>query len=115
MTATRILVVDDDSLIRMDLCATLQTLGYVVAGEAGDAQSAIHLARALRPDLVIMDVRMPGDLDGIDAVGPLTAEGIAPVLLLTAFSDPDLVRRAADAAVVGYLVKPFNEAALQPA
>ena len=115
MAETRILVVDDDSLIRMDLCDLLQRMGYVIAGEVGDAVSAINLARAVRPDLVIMDVRMPGEMDGIDAAAPLLAEGIAPVLLLTAFSDPELVQRAADAAVIGYLLKPFSEGSLRPA
>src|SRR5690349_1949652 len=93
MASTRILIVDDDSLIRLDLRDALGRLGYVVAGEAADGTSGLELARRLRPDLVIMDVRMAGDLDGIGAAAALTAEKIAPVLLLTAFSDDELVQR----------------------
>ncbi len=112
---TRILIVDDDSLIRLDLRGLLEQMGYAVVGEAGDAAGAISSARNLRPDLVFMDIRMAGDLDGIDAAATLTAENLAPVLLLTAFSDLELVQRAADAGVVGYLLKPFSEAELRPA
>jgi two-component system, response regulator PdtaR len=115
MAQTRLIIVDDDSIIRMDLRGLLTEMGYTVAGEAADAQTAITLARDIRPDLVIMDIRMPGDLDGIDAAATLTAEHIAPVLLLTAFSDPELVRRATEAGVVGYLLKPFSEGELRPA
>jgi response regulator NasT len=98
----------------MDLKEMLTSLGYVVVGEAGDGRSAVHLARELRPDLVIMDIKMP-DLDGIDAAGLLTQEAIAPVLLLTAYSDKDLIERAKEAGVVGYVVKPFRETDLAPA
>jgi response regulator NasT len=115
MAQTRIIIVDDDSLIRMDLRDLLQRMGYLVVGEAGDAQSGINTARSLRPDLVIMDVRMAGDKDGIDAAATLTAERLAPVLLLTAFSDMDLVQRATEAGVGGYLLKPFSEGELRPA
>src|SRR6476620_10580248 len=115
MAQTRLIIVDDDSIIRLDLRELLKGMGYNVIGEAADATSAINLARDIRPDLVIMDIRMPGDLDGIDAAATLTAEGVAPVLLLTAFSDPDLVRRATEAGVVGYLLKPFSEGELRPA
>ena len=83
-------------------------------GDAGDGVSAIHLARELRPDLVIMDIKMP-KLDGIQAAKVLTEEKIAPVLLLTAYSDRELVERARDAGVVNYIVKPFREAELLPA
>jgi AmiR/NasT family two-component response regulator len=113
MAQTRIMIVDDDSLIRLDLHDMLERMGYLVVGEAGDAQSAINAARALRPDLVIMDIRMGGELDGIDAAKLLTAEQIGPVLLLTAFSDIELVRRAKEAGVVGYVLKPFSEAELR--
>jgi len=85
-----------------------------VVGDAGDGVSAIHLARELRPDLVIMDIKMP-KLDGIQAAKVLTEEKIAPVLLLTAYSDRELVERARDAGVVNYIVKPFREAELLPA
>ena len=92
----------------------LTTLGYLVVGEAGDGVSAVNLARELRPDLVIMDIKMPG-MDGIAAAKVLTEEKVAPVLLLTAFSQQDLVERAKEAGVVGYIVKPFREAELVPA
>ncbi len=115
MTPTRILIVDDDSLIRMDLRELLHGMEYQIVGEAGDAQSAIHLARSLRPDLVIMDIRMSGELDGIDAAATLTAENLAPVLLLTAFSDMELVQRANEAGVTGYVLKPFSAAEIRPA
>ncbi len=92
----------------------LTNLGYLVVGEAGDGRSAVNLARELRPDLVLMDIKMP-DLDGIEAARILTEERIAPTVLLTAFSQRDLVERAKEAGVVGYLVKPIQEADLAPA
>jgi len=110
----RILIADDESLILMDLREMLTTLGYLIVGEASDGQSAVNMARELKPDLVIMDVMMPA-LDGIEAAKLLTAERIAPVLLLTAYSQTDLVERAKEAGVVGYLVKPFRESNLAPA
>ncbi len=114
MSQTRLVIADDESLIRMNLKETLVGLGYLVVGEAGDGVSAINLARELRPDLVIMDIKMP-KLDGIKAAEMLTQERIAPVVLLTAYSDRDLVERAKEAGVVSYLVKPFREADLLPA
>lgn len=114
MKRTRILIADDESLILMDLREMLTSLGYLVVGEANDGRSAVNMARELRPDLVIMDIKMP-DMDGIDAAKVLTAERIAPVLLLTAYSQQDLVERAKEAGVVGYLVKPFRESNLAPA
>jgi response regulator NasT len=110
----RLVIADDESIIRMNLRETLIGLGYLVVGDAGDGLSAIHLARELRPDLVIMDIKMP-KLDGIQAAKVLTEEKIAPVLLLTAYSDRELVDRARDAGVVNYIVKPFREAELLPA
>ena len=110
----RLVIADDESIIRMNLRETLVGLGYLVVGDAGDGVSAIHLARELRPDLVIMDIKMP-KLDGIAAAKVLTDEKIAPVLLLTAYSDRELVERARDAGVVNYIVKPFREAELLPA
>jgi response regulator NasT len=98
----------------MDLREMLSNLGYLVVGEVGDGRSAVNLARELRPDLVIMDIKMP-DLDGIEAAKILTEEKISPVLLLTAYSQRDLVSRANEAGVVGYLVKPFRESDLSPA
>ncbi|WP_029215312.1 ANTAR domain-containing response regulator [Kallotenue papyrolyticum] len=114
MAQTRLVIADDESLIRMNLKETLVGLGYLVVGEAGDGVSAINLARELRPDLVVMDIKMPR-LDGIQAAEILTQERIAPVLLLTAYSDRELVERAKEAGVVAYLVKPFREADLLPA
>ena len=110
----RLVIADDESIIRMNLRETLIGLGYLVVGDAGDGVSAIHLARELRPDLVIMDIKMP-KLDGIQAAKVLTEERIAPVLLLTAYPDRELVDRAREAGVVNYIVKPFREAELLPA
>ena len=114
MKRTRILIADDESLILMDLREMLTSLGYLVVGEANDGRSAVNMARELRPDLVIMDIKMP-DMDGIEAAQVLTAEKIAPVLLLTAYSQQELIDRAKEAGVVGYLVKPFRESNLAPA
>ncbi len=113
---TRVIIADDESIIRMDLREMLTNLGYLVVGEINDARSAVHAARELRPDAVIMDIKFEGeDYDGIDAARVLTEEKIAPVLLLTAYSQRELVVRAREAGVVGYLVKPFREADLVPA
>lgn len=114
MGQTRVVVADDESIIRMDLKEMLTGLGYLVVGEAGDGLSAVNLGRELKPDLVIMDIKMP-DLDGIAAAKILTEERIAPVLLLTAFSQTELVDGAKEAGVVGYIVKPFRESELVPA
>lgn len=114
MERHRVIVADDESIVRMDLREMLDSLGYLVVGEAGDGESAVHLSRELRPDIVIMDIKMPG-MDGIDAGKILTEERIAPVLLLTAYSQQDLVDRAKDAGVMAYIVKPFHEADLAPA
>lgn len=110
----RLVIADDESIIRMNLKETLVGLGYLVVGEAGDGVSVINLARELRPDLVVMDIKMP-KLDGIAAAKVLTEEKIAPVLLLTAYSDRELVDRAREAGVVNYIVKPFRDAELLPA
>ena len=110
----RLVIADDESIIRMNLKETLVGIGYLVVGEAGDGVSVVNLARELRPDLVIMDIKMP-KLDGIQAAKVLTEDKIAPVLLLTAYSDRDLVDRAREAGVVNYLVKPFKDAELLPA
>lgn len=114
MEKTRVIIADDESIICMDLREMLNNLGYLVVGEAGDGQSAVNLARELKPDVVLMDIKMP-DMDGIEAAKLLTSERIAPVVLLTAFSQRDLVERAKEAGVVGYLVKPIQEADLAPA
>jgi len=113
---TRVIIADDESIIRMDLREMLTSLGYLVVGEVGDARSAVNLARELRPDIVVMDIKFEGDdFDGIDAARSLTEAKISPVLLLTAYSQKELVVRAREAGVVGYLVKPFREADLVPA
>ncbi|HEX9015267.1 MAG TPA: response regulator [Chloroflexota bacterium] len=114
MAQTRVVIADDESIIRMDLREMLTNLGYLVVAETGDGQSAVNVARELRPDLVIMDIKMP-DLDGIQAARILTEERIAPVLLLTAFSQQELIDGAKEAGVVGYIVKPFRESELVPA
>jgi response regulator NasT len=114
MGQTRVVIADDESIIRMDLKEMLTGLGYLVVGEAGDGLSAVNLGRELKPDLVIMDIKMP-DLDGIAAAKILTEERLAPVLLLTAFSQTELVDGAKEAGVVGYIVKPFRESELLPA
>jgi AmiR/NasT family two-component response regulator len=111
---TRVIIADDEPIQRMDLKDVLTKQGYLVIGEAGDGQSAVNLARELRPDLVIMDIRMP-DMDGIAAAEVLTQEKIAPVLLLTAFGDQPLVERAKQAGVVNYIVKPLRESEVAPA
>ena len=110
---TRIIIADDESLIRMDLREMLSHLGYDVVGEASDGREAVELADRLRPDLVIMDIRMP-ELDGISAAQELAVRRIAPVVLLTAYSEQSLIGRAKDAGVCGYLVKPFRETELMP-
>ena len=98
----------------MDLREMLTNLGYLVVGEVGDGQSAINLTWELRPDIVIMDIKMP-DMDGIEAARILTQERLAPVLLLSAYSQQELVQRAKEAGVASYLVKPFRESDLTPA
>lgn len=110
----RVLVAEDEALIRMDLVEMLSDLGYEVIGEAADGESAIRLAEQLRPDVVMMDVKMPV-LDGITAAERIAEQQIAPVVMLTAFSQRELVDRATAAGVMAYLVKPFNQVDLAPA
>jgi len=114
MERTRVIIADDESLIRMDLREMLTNLGYLVVGEVADGRSAVNQARELRPDVVIMDIKMP-DMDGIEAAKVLTEERISPVVLLSAYSQRDLVQRAREAGVVAYLVKPYREEELSPA
>jgi AmiR/NasT family two-component response regulator len=118
VTATRpplrVLVAEDEGLIRMDLVEMLEEDGYTVVGQAGDGASAVRLATELRPDLVILDVKMPV-LDGLSAAEQVVEARIAPVVILTAFSQRDLVERAREAGVMAYLVKPFQRKDLLPA
>jgi AmiR/NasT family two-component response regulator len=113
-TPVRVLIAEDEALIRLDLKEMLEEEGYQVAGETGDGESAVQLATALRPDLVILDVKMPV-LDGISAAERIAADHLAPVVILTAFSQRELVDRARDAGAMAYLVKPFTRADLVPA
>ena len=114
MERTRVIIADDESLVRTDLREALTELGYLVVGEVGDGQSAVNMARELDPDVLVMDIKMPG-MDGIEAAQVLTQEKVAPVVLLTAYSQKELIDRAKEAGVVGYLVKPFRETDLAPA
>ncbi|GAB3783708.1 ANTAR domain-containing response regulator [Nocardioides ungokensis] len=113
--ATRsVVIAEDEALIRMDLAEMLTEEGYDVVGQAGDGAKAVELAEQLRPDLVILDVKMPV-LDGIAAAERIAGQRIAPVVILTAFSQRDLVERARDAGAMAYLVKPFSKGDLVPA
>ena len=111
---TTVLVAEDEALIRMDLVELLTELGYEVVGQAADGQAAVDRTRELRPDVVFLDVAMPRR-DGLSAAEEIVAEGLAPVVMVTAFSEQETVRRAADAGVLGYLVKPFGRSDLAPA
>lgn len=113
-SSRRVVIAEDEVLIRMDLAEMLTEEGYDVVGQAGDGARAIELAEELRPDLVILDVKMPV-LDGIAAAETIAGKRIAPVVLLTAYSQRDLVERASDAGAMAYLVKPFSQSDLVPA
>lgn len=110
----RVVIAEDEALIRLDLAEMLAEEGYDVVAQAADGEQAVRLAEVHRPDVVLMDVRMPR-LDGIAAAAQITAARFAPVVLLTAFSQRALVERARDAGVMGYLVKPFARSDLAPA
>jgi AmiR/NasT family two-component response regulator len=110
----RVLVAEDESLIRMDIVETLRDNGFDVVGEAADGEAAVAMALELKPDLVVMDVKMP-KMDGITAAEKLAREHIGPVVLLTAFSQRELVERATEAGVLAYVVKPFTPNDLLPA
>jgi response regulator NasT len=111
--ARRVLVAEDEALIRLDLVEMLAEEGYDVVGQTGDGLSAVRLATELKPDVVILDVKMP-ELDGITAAEQIITARTAPVVLLTAFSQRDLVERAREAGVMAYLVKPFQKKDLLP-
>jgi two-component system, response regulator PdtaR len=113
-TRKRVVIAEDEALIRMDLAEMLQEEGYDVVAEAGDGETAVKLAQEHRPDLVILDVKMPV-LDGISAAERIAEERVAPVLILTAFSQRELVERAREAGAMAYLVKPFSKSDLVPA
>lgn len=112
--AKRVIVAEDESLIRIDIVETLRDHGFEVVAEASDGEKAVALAEELRPDLVVMDVKMPL-MDGISAAEILTKKKIAPVVLLTAFSQRELVERASEAGALAYVVKPFTPNDLIPA
>jgi response regulator NasT len=112
--AVTVLVAEDEALIRMDLVEMLGELGYRVVAEAADGQSAVDLARALRPGIVFLDIAMP-IRDGLSAAEEIAGEGIAPVVMVTAFSQREAVERARTAGVMGYLVKPFTKSDVTPA
>lgn len=114
MDTLRIVIADNESIIRMDLKEILEEAGHTVVGEATDGVKAIELARKFHPDLVIMDIKMP-EMDGITAAKIISNEKLAPVLLLTAFSQKEIVEKAKDSGVLAYLVKPVKEANLFPA
>jgi AmiR/NasT family two-component response regulator len=110
----RVVLAEDEALIRLDLKEMLEEEGYEVVAETGDGETAVRLARDLRPDLVVMDIKMPG-VDGLVAADRINEERLAPVLILTAFSQRDLVEGAAQAGAMGYLVKPFQKSDVVPA
>ncbi len=109
----KVLIADDEPIIRLDLKQMLESLGYDVIGEAGDGKEAVSMAREFKPDVCILDVKMPV-MDGIEAVDIITEENIAPTILLTAYSDKELIERAKAAGVFAYLVKPFKPSDLSP-
>ena len=110
---TKILIAEDEAIIRLDLKESLEEEGYEVVGETGRGDEVIELVRSLEPDLVILDIKMPG-MTGIQAAEIITGEGLAAVILLTAFSQQDLVEQASNAGVLAYLVKPFQRSDLVP-
>jgi two-component system, response regulator PdtaR len=112
--ATRVVIAEDEAIIRLDLKETLEEEGYVVVGETGRGDEAVKLVRELEPDLAILDIKMPG-LDGLAAAREIAGERRAAVLILTAFSQRDLIEQARDAGALAYLVKPFERGELVPA
>jgi two-component system, response regulator PdtaR len=111
---TRVLIAEDEAIIRLDLRETLEEEGYEIVGETGRGDEAVELARAVRPDLAILDIKMPG-MDGLDAARAMSEERLCGVLVLTAFSQRDFIEQARDAGALAYLVKPFQKSDLVPA
>jgi two-component system, response regulator PdtaR len=111
---TRVVIAEDEAIIRLDLKETLEEEGYDVVGETGRGDEAVDLVQRLEPDLAILDIKMPG-MDGLQAARAITAERAAAVLILTAFSQRDLIEQARDAGALAYLVKPFQKSELIPA
>lgn len=111
----RILVVDDEPIIRMDLREILEDCRCVVVAEASDGETAVNLARSTRPEAALMDIKMPGNIDGLDAARILIEEEICPVVLLTAYNHHEFIEESADVGVFGYLIKPINENEVYPA
>lgn len=109
----KVLVAEDETIIRLDLRAQLEEAGYVICAEARDGAEAVELARTLRPDIAILDVKMP-TLDGIEAARRILSERSIPIVMLTAYNDEELVRRAAKTGIFAYLVKPFRANELRP-
>ena len=114
MAAARILVAEDETIIRLDLKAMLERAGFEVCAEARDGDEAVRLARTMEPDLALLDVKMP-KLDGIEAARQILGERPIPIVMVTAYGEQELVSRAVEAGVFGYLVKPFRETDLLPA
>ena len=110
---TRVVIAEDEAIIRLDLKETLEEEGYEVVGETGRGDEAVALVRELQPDIAILDIKMPG-VDGLTAAREITSERLAAVLILTAFSQRDLVEEARDAGALAYLVKPFQRSELVP-
>src|ERR1051326_2194839 len=114
MLQGRVLIADDDPLIRLDLKTMLESIGHEVVGEADNGENACYMARSLKPDLIILDVMMP-KMDGLKAASVINGERLAPVLMLTAYSEAPMIEEATRAGVLAYLVKPFRKQELQPA
>jgi two-component system, response regulator PdtaR len=113
MGGASVLIAEDETVIRLDLRAQLEDAGYAVCGEARDGEEAVELARTLQPDVVLLDVKMPG-IDGIEAAKRIGAERSVPIVLVTAYDDRELIARAADAGVFAYLLKPYRPNELTP-
>jgi len=115
MARARILIVEDETIVAMDIAATLRRLGYEIVGMVGTGKAAIASAESMKPDLILMDIRIKGPMDGIEAASVIQQQRVTPIVFLTAHSDVDTVERAKAASPYGYLVKPFDERALHRA